>query len=184
MVVLYKWWQTCNDVMTKWRNDVLENGCSGQRNSIYKYIYLYILFLWPEHPFSKTSFRHFVITSLQVCHHLYKTTIKIVVTYSTHVVYRDKKARISLRASCALPTIVNNLKQNYSSLLTQKTMEKRRESKKMRNFVGAFDCIDKLNLPCGSHLSSKNNDLPSFSAAQEPTSSTSKKRRIKKTTTW
>ena len=74
---------------------------------------------------------------------MYKTTIKIVVTYSTHVVYRDKKARISLRASCALPTIVNNLKQNYSSLLTQKTMEKRRESKKMRNFVGAFDCIDK-----------------------------------------
>ena len=25
-------------------------------------------------------------------------------------------------------------------------MEKRRESKKMRNFVGAFDCIDKLKL--------------------------------------
>ena len=22
----------------------------------------------------------------------------------------------------------------------------------MRNFVGAFDCIDKLDLPCGSHL--------------------------------
>gem|GEM_PF-5171755 len=32
----------------------------------------------------------------------------------------------------------------------------------MRNFVGAFDCIDKLNLPCGSHLNSKNNYLPTF----------------------
>lgn len=149
------------------------------------YIFIYTISLTRTPVFQNviSSFRHFVITSLQVCHHLYKTTIKIVVTYSTHVVYIDKKARISLRASCALSTIVNNLKQNYSSLLTQKTMEKRRESKKMRNFVGAFDCIDKLNLPCGSHLSSKNNDLPSFSAAQEPTSSTSKKRRIKKTTT-
>ncbi len=32
----------------------------------------------------------------------------------------------------------------------------------MRNFVGAFDCIDKLNLPCGSHLNNKNNYLPTF----------------------
>ena len=156
-------------------------GEKSFKEIVYINIYIYIYYFFdPNTRFPK---RHFVITSLQVCHHLYKTTIKIVVTYSTHVVYIDKKARISLRASCALSTIVNNLKQNYSSLLTQKTMEKRRESKKMRNFVGAFDCIDKLNLPCGSHLSSKNNDLPSFSAAQEPTSSTSKKRRIKKTTT-
>lgn len=135
-----------NDEMTKWRNDEMTFSTSDLGEKSFKeivYIFIYILFLWLEHPFSKTSFRHFVITSLQVWHHLYKTTIKIVVTYSTHVVYRDKKARISLRASCALPTIVNNLKQNYSSLLTQKTMEKRRESKKMRNFVGAFDCIDK-----------------------------------------
>ena len=133
-------------LMTKWRNDEMTFSTSDLGEKSFKeivYIFIYILFLWLEHPFSKTSFRHFVITSLQVWHHLYKTTIKIVVTYSTHVVYRDKKARISLRASCALPTIVNNLKQNYSSLLTQKTMEKRRESKKMRNFVGAFDCIDK-----------------------------------------
>ena len=111
-----------------------------------------------------SSFRHYVITSLTSFvqnHH------KIVVTYSTHVVYRDKKARISLRASCALSIIVNNLKQNYSSLLTQKTMEKRRKSKKMRNFVGAFDCIDKLNLPCGSHLNNKNNYLPTFQRLRE-----------------
>ena len=45
-------------------------------------------------------------------------------------------------------------------------------SKKMRNFVGAFDCIDKPNMPCGGHLNCKNNDLPSFSASQEPISST------------
>ncbi len=32
----------------------------------------------------------------------------------------------------------------------------------MRNFVGAFDCIDKLNLPCDSHLHNKNNYLPTF----------------------
>lgn len=42
----------------------------------------------------------------------------------------------------------------------------------MRNFVGAFDCIDKPNMPCGGHLNCKNNDLPSFSASQEPISST------------
>jgi hypothetical protein len=45
-------------------------------------------------------------------------------------------------------------------------------SKKMRNFVGSFDCIDKPNMPCGGHLNCKNNDLPSFSASQEPISST------------
>ena len=105
-------------------------------------VYIYTISLTRTPVFQNviSSFRHYVITSLTS---FVQTTIKIVVTYSTHVVYRDKKARISLRASCALPTIVNNLKQNYSSLLTQKTMEKRRESKKMRNFVGAFDCIDK-----------------------------------------
>ena len=42
----------------------------------------------------------------------------------------------------------------------------------MRNFVGSFDCIDKPNMPCGGHLNCKNNDLPSFSASQEPISST------------
>ena len=42
----------------------------------------------------------------------------------------------------------------------------------MRNFVGAFDCIDKPNMPCGGHLNCKNNDLPSFSESQEPISST------------
>ena len=42
----------------------------------------------------------------------------------------------------------------------------------MRNFVGSFDCIDKPNMPCGDHLNCKNNDLPSFSASQEPISST------------
>jgi len=170
--------------MTKWRFQLRTWAKILQRNSIYKYIYLYILFLWPEHPFSKTSFRHFVITSLQVWHHLYKTTIKIVVTYSTHVVYRDKKARISLRASCALSIIVNNLKQNYSSLLTQKTMEKRRESKKMRNFVGAFDCIDKLNLPCGSHLHNKNNNLPAYSAAREQSQQQGKRKEWRSVTIW
>ena len=30
----------------------------------------------------------------------------------------------------------------------------------MRNFVGAFDCIDKLNLPCGSHLHNKTTIFP------------------------
>lgn len=42
----------------------------------------------------------------------------------------------------------------------------------MRNFVGSFDCIDKPNMPYGGHLNCKNNDLPSFSASQEPISST------------
>lgn len=42
----------------------------------------------------------------------------------------------------------------------------------MRNFVGSFNCIDKPNMPCGGHLNCKNNDLPSFSASQEPISST------------
>ena len=37
----------------------------------------------------------------------------------------------------------------------------------MRNFVGAFDCIDKLNLPCGSHLNNKNNYLPTFQRFRE-----------------
>ena len=153
--------------MTKWRFQLRTWAKILQRNSIYKYIYLYILFLWPEHPFSKTSFRHFVITSLQVWHHLYKTTIKIVVTYSTHVVYRDKKARISLRASCALSIIVNNLKQNYSSLLTQKTMEKRRESKKMRNFVGRWLHRQAKTCPAAAICTTKTTIYPAYSAARK-----------------
>ncbi len=50
----------------------------------------------------------------------------------------------------------------------------------MRNFVGAFDCIDKLNLPCGSHLHNKNNYLPAFSAAPGAEPATRKKKRMKK----
>ena len=70
MVVLYKWCQTCNDVMTKWRNDVLENGCSGQRNSIY--INIYTISLKDFSPKSEvenviSSLRHFVINT-PPCH--------------------------------------------------------------------------------------------------------------------
>ena len=70
MVVLYKWCQTCNDVMTKWRNDVLENGCSGQRNSIY--IFIYTISLKDFSPKSEvenviSSLRHFVINT-PPCH--------------------------------------------------------------------------------------------------------------------
>ena len=124
-----------------------------------------------------SSFRHYVITSLTsfVQNH-HKNRRNLLDTCSL----QRQKARISLRASCALSTIVNNLKQNYSSLLTQKTMEKRRESKKMRNFVGAFDCIDKLNLPCGSHLHNKNNYLPRVFSGSEAEPTIRKKKRMMK----
>lgn len=51
----------------------------------------------------------------------------------------------------------------------------------MRNFVGAFDCIDKLNLPCGSHLHNKNNYLPRvFSGSEAEPTIRKKKRMIKR----
>ena len=51
----------------------------------------------------------------------------------------------------------------------------------MRNFVGAFDCIDKLNLPCGSHLNSKNNYLPRvFSGSVAEPATRNKKRMMKR----
>ena len=88
MVVLYKWCQTCNDVMTKWRNDVLENGCSGQRNSIYKYIYLYILFLWRIFAQVRSWKRHFVISSLT------PTSIPIICYAANGVGLGGRKGRV------------------------------------------------------------------------------------------
>ena len=136
-------------LMTKWRNDEMtfstsDLGEKSFKEIVYINIYIYIYYFFdPNTRFPK---RHFVITSLQVWHHLYKTTIKIVVTYSTHVVYRDKKARISLRASCALSTIVNNLKQNSPSLLTQKKHGKEKRIQKKCVTLWVVDCIDKLKL--------------------------------------
>ena len=107
-------------LMTKWRNDEMTFSTSDLGEKSFKeivYINIYTISLTRTPVFQNviSSFRHYVITSLTSFvqnHH------KIVVTYSTHVVYRDKKARISLRASCALSTIVNNLKQNSPSLVT------------------------------------------------------------------
>ena len=50
----------------------------------------------------------------------------------------------------------------------------------MRNFVGAFDCIDKLNLPCGSHLHNKNNYLPRVFSGSEAEPTIRKKKRMMK----
>ena len=50
----------------------------------------------------------------------------------------------------------------------------------MRNFVGAFDCIDKLNLPCGSHLNSKNNYLPTFLRLPKQSQQQGKRKEMKK----
>ena len=58
--------------------------------------------------------------------------------------------------------------------------KEKRFQRKCVTLWGRLTASTRQNMPCGSYLSSKNNDLPSFSAAQEPTSSTSKKRRIKK----
>ena len=62
----------------------------------------------------------------------------------------------------------------------KKPWKREENPKKCVTLWGRLTASTRQNMPCGSYLSSKNNDLPSFSAAQEPTSSTSKKRRIKK----
>ena len=69
MVVLYKWCQTCNDVMTKWRNDVWETGV---RVKEIVYIFIYTISLKDFSPKSEvenviSSLRHFVINT-PPCH--------------------------------------------------------------------------------------------------------------------
>ena len=91
MVVLYKWCQTCNDVMTKWRNEVLENGCSSQRNSIY--INIYTISLKDFSPKSEvenviSSLRHFVISSLT------PTSIPIICYAANGVGLGGRKGRV------------------------------------------------------------------------------------------
>ncbi len=54
----------------------------------------------------------------------------------------------------------------------------------MRNFVGAFDCIDKLNLPCGSHLNSKNNYLPTFLRLPKQSQQQRKRKEWRNVTIW
>ena len=54
----------------------------------------------------------------------------------------------------------------------------------MRNFVGAFDCIDKLNLPCGSHLHNKNNNLPTFLRLPKQSQQQGKRKEWRSVTVW
>ena len=50
----------------------------------------------------------------------------------------------------------------------------------MRNFVGAFDCIDKLKLALRLPFAQQNNYLPAYSAAPGAEPATRKKKRMKK----
>ena len=62
--------------------------------------------------------------------------------------------------------------------------KEKRFQKKMRNFVGAFDCIDKLNLPCDSHLHNKNNYLPTFLRLPKQSQQQRKRKGWRNVTIW
>lgn len=99
--------------MTKWRNDVFENGYSGQRNSIYKYIYIYYFF----DPNTRFQKRHFVISSLrhfQDYRIVMNTIKKNIITCSLHVLYKHRKVKNRPRASYSPFTFINNTRHSFA----------------------------------------------------------------------
>ena len=82
------------------------------------------------------------------------------------------------------PSSLTILNKTILPFSLKKPWKREENPKKMRNFVGAFDCIDKLNLPCGSHLNNKNNYLPTFQRLREQSQQQGKRKEWRSVTIW
>ena len=84
-------------------------------------------------------------------------------------------SQVSSSYACSLHFAFVNKSSNPSSrsIPTQNPREKQRQSEVNAQLCGGvLTPSTSQNMPCGSHLNSKNNYLPTFSASQKPMSST------------
>ena len=98
--------------MTKWRFQFRTRVKNLQRNSIYKYIYIYYFF----DPNTRFQKRHFVISSLRHFqdYRIVMNTIKNIITCSLHVLYKHRKVKNRPRAPYSPFTFINNARHSFA----------------------------------------------------------------------